>query len=414
MYPDPMGEPASHDTFLSAFTAPAAWCDASGIIVAHNDAFEAWAGPAIGARVDIHGPRGTLLVPDQAVRFLVMSPLVDGSWLALGSYVEGPGVVAAVTAAVARRLERVEASLEANAQIGLLEQPPEPVARCLRETLATAEELRTLRLQVAALGASNANQRVPVCLELLVRDAAAALRPLVIHVEAGDADHTVEVDRARLFPILVGLLEDLAALAPEGEPLRVELRGGDYVRLRVHTGTLPSLDGADARGPSPYSGAIAAARRFVTSAGGRVLVDPGASLTLELPAFARGLGAGVGCGTVLIVDDDESALAMMGAVLRRAGFRVLAAEDGVAASALFRLHITEIVAIVADAVLPGRSGVELAAEARRSVPSLPVLLVSGHSSDLLGAADLFNLPILSKPFGAHVLADRLRDLLDHA
>lgn len=398
-----MGEPASQDTFLSAFTAPAAWCDASGIVVAHNAAFEAWAGPAVGARVDIHGPRGTLLTPDHPVRHLVMSPLVDGSWLALGSYVEGPGVVAAVAAAVALRLERVEASLVANAQIGLLEVPPEPVGRCLRETLATAEELRGLRLQIAALGASNANQRVPVSLELLVRDAAAALRPLVIRVEAGDADHTVEVDRARLFPILVGLLEDLAALAPEDAPLRAELRGGDHVRLRLNVSAPVST----------HTAAISAARRFVTSAGGRVLVEPGVALTLELPAFARGLRAGVGCGTVLIVDDDESALAMMGAVLRRAGFRVLAAEDGVAASALFRLHVDEIVAIVADAVLPGRSGIELAAEARRSVPTLPVLLVSGHSSDLLGATDVDDLPILSKPFGARVLAERLRDLLDH-
>lgn len=409
MYPELMGQPVSQPSFLSAFSAPAAWCDASGIVMGHNAAFEAWAGHSVGTRVAIYGTTGTILAPDHPPRHLVMSPLVDGSWLALGTYVEGPGVVSAVTAAVALRLERVEGSLAANAQLGLLDLPNESVARCLRENLAAVEEIRTLRLQVAALGAGNANQRLPVCLDLLVRNAAAAVRPLVVQVISGDADHTVEVDRARLFPILVGLLGELGALAPVDHPLRVELRGGDFVRLRLNVTTLPSS----------HSDTIAAARRFVAHAGGRVLIEPGASLTLELPAFARALpavgGAGSGGavrGTVLIADDDESALAMMGAVLRRAGFRVLAAEDGVAASALFRKHISEIVAIVADAVLPGRSGVELAAEARRSAPSLPVLLISGHASDLMGAPDVCDLPILSKPFGARVLAERLRDLLE--
>ncbi|MDP2315157.1 MAG: response regulator [Pseudomonadota bacterium] len=397
-----MGEPASHDTFLSAFAAPAAWCDASGVLLACNALFEAWAGPVLGELVEIHGARGALVRPGQPPRHLTMSPLVDGSWLALGSFGDGQGVVNVVTAAVAQRLERVQVSLEANAQFGLLEGPTESVARCLRETLATAEELRGLRLQVAALGVTGVSQRLPVCMRLLVRDAVAALRPLPIRVEASDADYTVEVDRAHLFPLLVGLLEDLAAEASVDAPLRVELRGGDCVRMRVHA---TGLSGAD-------TGSIAATRRFVLAAGGRMLIEPDAAVTVELPAFARGLGAGGGYGTVLIVDDDESALAMMGAVLRRAGFRVLSAEDGVAASALLRQHIHEIVAIVADAVLPGCSGVELAAEARRSVPHLPVLLVSGHSSDLLGASDFDDLPILPKPFGARVLTDRVRALLE--
>ena len=41
---------------------------------------------------------------------------------------------------------------------------------------------------------------------------------------------------------------------------------------------------------------------------------------------------------------------MIGATLRRAGFRVLTAEDGVIGSSLFRIHHAEIVAIVSDAV----------------------------------------------------------------
>jgi len=397
-----MAPPAPQPLLLSNFATPAAWCDVYGVVVACNDPFVAWAGPVVGLRVEIQGTRGALCAAGSPPRPLHMCPLSDGSWLALGAAGENQGVVSAVTAAVAQRLERLEASLEGNAQIGLLEVPSEPVARCLRETLAGAEELRALRLQIAALGEPTSGERMPVCLGVLMRDAVAALRELPVTLDSGDGDYTVEVDRARLFPLLVGLVADLAGAATPDAPLHIELRSGDSVRVRLAPAALLATD----------LGGIDAARRFVTAAGGRMLVEPQVAVVIEFPAFASDLRAGAGKGTVLIVDDDESTLAMMGAVLRRAGFQVLTAKDGVAASVLLRMHLSEIVAIVADAVLPGRSGVELAAEARRSVPHLPVLLVSGHSSDLLGAEDVDDLPILSKPFGARALTERVRALLE--
>ncbi len=397
-----MAEPTSHQDFPNLFAAPAAWCDAAGTLRAWNPAFEAWAGPIAGARVEIHGTRGVLLGPEDRVRPLVVVGLADGGCIALGGLGEGHGAMAAVAAMVAQRLERVETSLESTARIGLLEGPAEPVARCLREALATAEEVRLLRRQVAAFGVSASTERLPVCLRQLVREAAGALRPAAIVLDAPDADYTVELDRARFFPVLVELFEELAAGATRAAPLKATLRGGDFVRLQLTGGSVPVAE----------TPGIAGTRRFLAGVGGRALLEPGEAVLIEAPAFARGLGAGGGFGTVLIVDDDESTLAMMGAVLRRAGFRVLAASDGVAASSLLRQHRHEIVAVVADAVLPGRSGVELAAEARRILPGLPVLLVSGHSSDLLGAADLTDLPILSKPFGARALAERVREMVE--
>ncbi|MFN7147806.1 MAG: response regulator transcription factor, partial [Myxococcota bacterium] len=260
------------------------------------------------------------------------------------------------------------------------------------------------RRQVAAFSLGGAGEPLPVCLRTLLRDARAALRHRPIMEDAEEGDYTVELDRARFLPILVELLDELAASASTARPLLVGLRGGDCVRLHVSGGAIPASEPAS----------VAAARRFLAGAGGRVLLDPEVAVTIEVPAFGRALGAGPHrstYGTVLIVDDDESTLAMMGAVLTRAGFRVLSASDGVVASALFRQHRDEIVAVVADAVLPGRSGIELATEARRSVPELPVLLISGHSSDLLGDGDAGHLPILTKPFGARVLTERVRALL---
>jgi DNA-binding response OmpR family regulator len=107
-----------------------------------------------------------------------------------------------------------------------------------------------------------------------------------------------------------------------------------------------------------------------------------------------------------VVDDDDTMLAIMEVVLKSAGFRVLLAENGVQGSTMLREH-TEISAVVTDAVLPGRSGLELAREARRR--ALPVLLVSGHDQDLLGELDM---PILSKPFGAKLLAETVGKMVE--
>lgn len=401
-----MSSPVSPADLPQLFSAAVAWCDPAGVLRVCNAAFEEWAGDAVGARVEISGGRGALFVGEGDVRPLTMLALDGGGWLALGGPEERYGAVAAVSAIVARRLERVEDSLESNAQTGLLLQPPEPVANCLRETLATAEELRLLRRQVAAFGLADDATPVPTCIRALARDARMALRGRAIRLDVPEGDYTVELDRGRFFAVLVGLLDELAAGATADTPLVLSLRSGDQVRMRLDGAELFHLE----------SPALDAARRAAAAAGGRLVSVGGHGVTLELPAYGRSLedGAAHGFGTVLIVDDDESALAMMGTVLRRAGYRVLSAGDGVAASSLLRQHLREIVAIVADAVLPGRSGLELAAEARRSMPHLPVLLVSGHSSALLGASAMDGLPILPKPFGARALAERVRALLEAA
>lgn len=391
-------------SLLDLLEAPAAFCDARGLVLACNEAFAAWAGPrGADARIEINEGRGALLVEGRTPRALVAFPTAGGGWLALAAGTEAWGPLAAVASAIARRLDRVQATIEANAAMGLLEQPEEAVAQCLRETLAAAQELKTLREQVRALAGPTEAPRGAVCLRTMLQEAVTVL-PAGTRVELidTDGDVTVEADRGQLFAHLVRLM---GALATRGSPLRIGLRGGDPVRIAMNIPP-PSW-------PLERDADIKAARRVLVAHGGRMLMDAGGTVTVELPAWGRATAAvgPVGGGrTVLIADDDESTLAMMTAVLRRAGFRVISADNGVAASALLRQHGEEIVAIVADAVLPGRSGVELATEARGRRPHIPVLLVSGHPSDLLGTDE--HLPLLAKPFGARALAEHVRRLVE--
>jgi len=68
--------------------------------------------------------------------------------------------------------------------------------------------------------------------------------------------------------------------------------------------------------------------------------------------------------------------------------------------------------VLADAVVPGRSGIEVAVEARQFRADIPVLLMTGYSAEFLGPHFRDNLPVLHKPFSPLELVRRLRSLLD--
>jgi CheY-like chemotaxis protein len=222
---------------------------------------------------------------------------------------------------------------------------------------------------------------------------------------ASDAQ-VVLADREQLFSALAILVGTLCRVLPSTGVLRLEHRGdGERVCVicRAEPRFLVPLARLD----------IEAARTAATSAGGRVLVASDGSVVLQLPVFEGGSGrtATGGRGLVLIADDDPSVLAMMGVVLRKAGFTLIEADNGVAACTLIRTHGPELAAVVTDAVLPGCSGVDVIGEVRKTMPRLPVLLITGHDEDLLSAR---GVPILRKPFGARILRDRVAGMVEAA
>ena len=87
---------------------------------------------------------------------------------------------------------------------------------------------------------------------------------------------------------------------------------------------------------------------------------------------------------------------------------VLEADNGVSASSLLRTQGRQLTALITDAVLPGRSGIDIITEAHRWLPRLPVLMVTGHDEDLVGTQ---LAPVLRKPFGAKAFRDRVAALI---
>jgi CheY-like chemotaxis protein len=104
-------------------------------------------------------------------------------------------------------------------------------------------------------------------------------------------------------------------------------------------------------------------------------------------------------------------------VLEDAGYRVLAAEDGTTALKLLEQHRNEVALLFTDVVLTGSmNGRKVADEALKLRPDLKVLFTTGYTRNAIihhGRLDQ-GVQLITKPFAASSLAERVRKLLDEA
>lgn len=108
----------------------------------------------------------------------------------------------------------------------------------------------------------------------------------------------------------------------------------------------------------------------------------------------------LGYRPVVLVVDDESAIAdTLAEILNRTGYAAMPVYD--AESALETALVMPPELLIADVMLPGESGVELAIKVRRIFPDCRILLFSGQAatSDLLISAHRagHSFELLTKP-----------------
>jgi CheY-like chemotaxis protein len=81
--------------------------------------------------------------------------------------------------------------------------------------------------------------------------------------------------------------------------------------------------------------------------------------------------------TVLVVDDDPAVRAVVVDLLSSQGLRALTASGSY--QALQILGDQHVDVLLTDIVMPGKTGVDLAAEAKRLRPEIKVLFVTGYA-----------------------------------
>ena len=81
---------------------------------------------------------------------------------------------------------------------------------------------------------------------------------------------------------------------------------------------------------------------------------------------------------ILYVEDDDLARELFGDLLATAERRVVGVASGAAAREALRAHDVNL--LITDVQLPDGSGLEVARDALRQNPALPVIICSGHDA----------------------------------
>jgi signal transduction histidine kinase/CheY-like chemotaxis protein len=115
--------------------------------------------------------------------------------------------------------------------------------------------------------------------------------------------------------------------------------------------------------------------------------------------------------TILIVEDDDDVRLAVGDMLKRAGYQVQEASDGLDAlqqlcSMAATPHLT-----ITDVMMPRMSGPQLVRHLHSVMPAAKVLYMSGYAGEALEPVGEQPVAFIQKPFGARELLRKVREVI---
>jgi len=335
-----------------------------------------------------------------------------------------------------------------------------PLAKSAKEIGKAAERAAVLTRQLLAYGRKQILQPKILDLNSVLAGMEGTLRHLMgpgtdVLMVPGAGLVTVKIDPGQLDQVIVNLVMNAAEAMPNGGKLTLEttnvsideesvgrypdLKPGDYVMLAItDTGAGMSAE-VKARVFEPFFTTkgvgegtglgLSTCYGIVKQSGGHISLysEPGRGTTfkiylpqaepeakiplqrLDSPGMPRGTE------TILLVEDDPALREMAATLLRRLGYTVLAAANGLEALSLKQQRGTGHVDLLfTDVVMPHMSGRELADRVRALYPQTRILFTSAYTENAIvhqGVLDK-GVALLQKPFTPGALARKLREVLD--
>jgi CheY-like chemotaxis protein len=117
---------------------------------------------------------------------------------------------------------------------------------------------------------------------------------------------------------------------------------------------------------------------------------------------------------ILIVDDDPIVLMLVSKMVLKLGYHPKTAADGM--DALLCLDQSEFNLIITDYDIPLLNGLELAAQIKKRLVKIPVILMTGnHDNGLLSDIETSGLVagLLLKPFNLTTLREKIETVTHH-
>jgi len=323
-----------------------------------------------------------------------------------------------------------------------------------------AERASVLTRQLLAFGRKQILQPVALDLNTLLT----RMEPVLLHLMGPSVDvrvfpavglKAVRADVGQIEQVIVNIAMNAADVMPNGGKLTLEtanvtldedyvrrvpeLRAGAYVMLAI-TDTGPGMrEDVRARVFEPFfstkgigqgSGlGLSTCYGIIKQSGGQLSVYSevarGAVFKIYLPQFVDPPEASLGprdlsdlprgSETILLVEDDPALREMAATLLRRLGYTVFVAANGVEAlSVRNQRDVGHVDLLFTDVVMPHMSGKELATRVRSLSPQTRSLFTSAYTESAIvhqGVLDA-GVNLLQKPFTPSMLARRIREMLD--
>jgi two-component system response regulator FixJ len=116
---------------------------------------------------------------------------------------------------------------------------------------------------------------------------------------------------------------------------------------------------------------------------------------------------------IFFVDDEPKVREVVGETLEQLGLRVRCFAN--AADCLEQMEIQGCDLLITDMKMPGMNGLELLAEAKRMIPWLPVLIVTGYGDipTAVTAMKAGAVDFIEKPLEMRTLLSKAQSLLEH-
>ena len=305
--------------------------------------------------------------------------------------------------------------------------PEEKKLHYLDGIIETAERATTLTSQLLTFGRRqtvhpkvlNVADRLTSAQEMLGRTLGGKYR---IGVDVPDPGLKIEVDPAQFDAAIVNAVVNARDAMPSGGDITLraaaEQAGGKpMVRVSITDTGLGMPDRVKERAFDPFFTTqevgkgtglgLSQIHGFAAQAGGSTEIESqegrGTTIAMVIPQSFKevhppnersGGSQPLASTRILLVEDNDQVRAFAHNMLIDAGCHVIEASN--AAEALQKLDGASVDLVLTDVVMPGASGVELANQIRRSMPDLPIVLVSGYSDELVDKGT--DYPFLTKPF----------------
>ncbi len=360
---------------------------------------------------------------------------------------------------IAHDLNNVLTPIMMGVQLLQLGSPAAENQSILAELERSAERGAELVKQILLFAKGIEAERVPLQLRTVFQDIEKMLKrtlPKAIDIQthvSGDL-HLIAGDGTQLYQVLLNLCVNARDAMPRGGQLTIaaantvlgenyarrhlDPKPGPYVLLTVSdTGTGIPAEVRDkifdpfytTKDPGKGTGlGLSTVLSIVKSHGGFIDVfselGRGTQFSVYLPALetaqskpvkATGVDdSSVGNGELILVVDDEAVIRQIAKeTLQAHGYRVLTAQEGTEAVALFAQHRREVQVVLTDMMMPGMDGPALIRALQELDPDVRIittsgLRTSGKATEAGGAGAHAFLP---KPYPGHELLKTLREVL---